>query len=54
VAVTSDDINVQPEEPEKEIDQHQAFVIDFLDQQKFDQLGMVYYRNSLPPDFDLS
>jgi hypothetical protein len=47
LAVTSDDLVVENTVLIEESDSHQAYVEMYLDQEKFDQMGMVYYKDSI-------
>jgi putative cell wall-binding protein len=43
LTVTSEDIDVNPPEIKVEPDPHQSFVLKYLDLQKFDSIGMLYF-----------
>jgi len=46
--VASDDLIIPPAKIEKAKNPHQSYVEDYLNQEKFEQVGMVYYGDSIP------
>jgi hypothetical protein len=49
LAVTSDQLNVNPKVIHEEKDPHQTYVETFLNSEKFESFGLLYYRDSLSP-----